>query len=527
MFKVLITGALHSEAISRLKACPDLEVDYRPDLPLDEIKRIVEPFHCIVSRSETDIGKDLIDAAKNLKVLARAAVGYGNIDVDYATEKGVLVFNTPALNTNSAAELTVGLLLAAVRKLVGAHETMKRGGWDRHRFTGTELMGKTIGLIGLGNVGHRVARFCHGFEMDVIACDPYIPDETFERHRARKVDLETLLKESDIVSIHTPKNKETTNMISAKEIAMMKDGVVIVNAARGGIVNEKDLLSALKSGKVACAGIDTWNVEPPKENPFAALDNVVMSPHIGASTDEAQYRIALAIADQVPKALQGGVVDSPVNMPQIRMFEGNLMSSYVVLCEKLGAFSAQYMDFQPKSLSCVFRGDLIKHDCQLLRLAFLKGYLNGRSLSYVSYVNAEQRAKSADLAVAQLVDPNFTGYESAVKFSFEGPDAGFEIGGVVFSGPHPRITLVDGYSYEAAPEGSFLLVRCRNKLGVLATVSNVLDRHGALIKRLDFSDSQARKRTMFMFRLAKEVPDEVVAELKSLEDVMLVRKINI
>ena len=527
MFKVLITGALHEEAINRLKACQDLDVDYRPDLPHAEILKIVEPYHCIVSRSETTIGKDMIDKALNLKVLARAAVGYGNIDVDYATSRGILVFNTPALNTNSAAELSVGLLLAAVRNIVGANEAMKAGKWDRHRFNGTELMDKTIGLVGLGNVGHRVARFCHGFEMRVIAYDPYIPDETFERHGAEKVDLDTLLRKSDIVSLHVPKNKETTGMISAKGIASMKDGVVIINAARGGIIDEKALFEALKIGKVSSAGIDTWEVEPPKDNPFATLDNVVMTPHIGASTVEAQYRIALAIAAQVPKALRGGVVDSPVNMPQIRMFEGNLMSSYVVLCEKLGSFSAQYMDFDPKAISCVFRGDLIKQDCQLLRLAFLKGYLNGIGVAYASYVNAEMRASSAGITVNQLDDPKFTAYDSAVKFVLTGASGSFEIGGVVFSGPHPRITLVDGFNYESAPEGDFLLVRCRNKLGVLATVSGVLDRHGVLIKRLDFSDSQSRKRTMFMFKAAKVVPDSVMDELMGLDDVMMARKISI
>lgn len=527
MFKALITGALHEEAIRRLRACPDIEVDYRPDLPLAEILRIVEPFHCIVSRSETDIGKELIDKAPNLKVLARAAVGYGNIDVDYATARGILVFNTPALNTNSAAELTIGLLLAAVRRIVSANESMKEGKWDRHRFTGTELMGKTIGIVGLGNVGHRVARFCHGFELRVIACDPYIPDETFQRHGAVKVDLDTLLRESDIVSVHVPKNKETSGMISAKGIASMKDGVVVLNAARGGIIDEKALLEALKSGKVACAGIDTWSVEPPKDNPFAKLDNVVMTPHIGASTVEAQLRIALAIADQVPKALRGGVVDSPVNMPQIRMFEGNLMSSYVVLCERLGSFAAQYMDFKPEGISCVFRGDLIKQDCLLLRLAFLKGYLNGIGVAYASYVNAEMRAASAGIAVNQLDDPKFTSYDSGVKFVLSCAGSSFEIGGVVFSGPHPRITLVDGFRYESAPEGDFILVRCRNKLGVLATVSSALDRHGVLIKRLDFSDSPERKRTMFMFKAAKAVPDDVLADLQALPDVLMARKISI
>jgi len=317
-------------------------------------------------------------------------------------------------------------------------------------------------------------------------------------------------------------------MIGREQINMMKDGVILVNAARGGIIKEDALLEGLKSGKVASAGIDTWMEEPIEDNQFSAFPNVVMTPHIGASTEEAQKRIALYIAEQVPRALEGGVVDSPVNMPKIRMIEGNLMSSYVVLCEKLGSFAQQFMDFEPDNLECMYRGDIINHDCTLLRLAFLRGYLSADH-KFVSYVNADQRAQSIGIKVSDFSDPSFSDYENAVKFTLtnKSSSASFNIGGVVFSGPHPRITLVDGFTYEVEPNGTFILVRCEDKMGVLSKISVVFDKHRKLITRTDFSRSKERKRTMFMFRISGNVSEDVINDLKNTEHIRMVKKIVI
>ncbi|HPO90355.1 MAG TPA: phosphoglycerate dehydrogenase [Victivallales bacterium] len=528
MKKILITGKISQNAVNKLSKYNDYKVDFKPDIGVEELKKIISIYDCLITRSETNVSRELIDIAENLKVIAVAAVGYAHIDVEYATQKGILVFNSPGLNTNSAAELTLALILACARKIIPAHKNMEKLLWDRHKFSGMELMGKTIGIIGLGNVGHRVAQFCNGLEMKVLSYDPYIPDEKFNRCRVIKSDLKTLLQNSDIISVHVPKNKETYGMIGRNEIAMMKDGVILINAARGGIIEENSLIEALKSGKVSAAGIDTWNQEPPRENPFIKLPNVVMTPHIGASTTEAQEKIAEFIADQVPKALEGGVVDAPVNMPKIRMIEGNLMSSYVVLSEKLGSFAQQFIDFTPDSLECMYRGDIIKHDCTLLRLAFLKGFL-GAIHKFVSYVNADQRAESIGIKVKDFNDPSFSDYENAVKFTFNSlkTKQSFNIGGVVFSGPHPRITLVDGFTYEVEPSGTFILVRCEDKMGVLSKISTVFDKHKKLITRTDFSHSKERKRTMFMFRLAGTVSDDVINDLKNTEYIRMVKKIVI
>ncbi len=527
MYRVLITGAIHASGVERLRAEPDLQVDFRPDLPMSEVLSSIQPYHCLIVRSETPVQRALIDAAPDLKVIAVAAVGVANVDVEYATAKGILVMNTPGKNTNSAAELAMGLLLAVMRKIVTADASMRRLGWDRHRFTGPELMGKTIGLVGLGNVGHRMARFCQGFDMRVLAYDPYIPDETFARHRVEKVDWPTLVRESDVISVHVPKTPETVGMIQADTIAAMKPGVVLINAARGGIIDESALLDALKSGKVAGAGIDTWPVEPPKVNPLAELPQVVMTPHIGASTPEAQVRVAETIAVQVPRALRGGIVDYPVNMPQIRMLEGDLMTAYTVLCEKLGLFSAQYMNFQPSHLEISYRGDIAGNDCTLLRLAFLKGYLK-RSHEYVSYVNADQRARSVGLNVTTTDVPEFRAYQSAVKFVFTGGGERSTIGGVVFSGPHPRIAVVDDFPFEIEPEGTFLAICSRDRLGVVSSIASILDSNGILINSFEFSHHNEKKRSMFLIRVGrKELPEEVVAKLREQEYITLVRKIQL
>ena len=526
MYRVLITGAIHPIGVEMLRREPDIEVDFQPDLPFERIMEIIPDYHAIISRSETDIPKKLIDRAKSLKVIARAAVGIANIDVQYATDKGILVTNTPGKNTNSAAELTMGLLLALVRKINPAHEAMGRLEWDRHRFNGIELMGKTIGIIGLGNVGHRMAKFCLGFDMRVLAYDPYIPDETFQRNRVEKVDFDTLIQESDIITVHTPKSKETIGMINREVISRMKKGVILLNAARGGIIEEKAMLAALKSGHVAGVGIDTWGVEPPKENPFRELPNVVMTPHIGASTEEAQIRVAETVASQVPRALRGEVVDYPVNMPQIRMLEGDIMTTYTVLSEKLGPFAAQFIDFEPAEIEIINRGSIAGKDCTLLRLAVLKGYLKHK-LEYVSYVNAESRAQSIGLRVRVTDDPGFTNYESAVTCAFRAPGKEMVIGGVVFTGPHPRITLIDDFPFEVEPEGTFLAIRSRDRLGVVSRIASILDEYKVLINSFEFSHSQARRLSMFLIRVGKDVNETVLEKLKSQPHITMVCKMSI
>ncbi len=524
MFKILITGSIHEIGLEMLRREKDIEIQYAPELPYTEILNKIIDFHCILTRSETAIPRELIENAPNLKVIARAAVGVGNIDVNFATEKGILVINTPGINTTSAAELTIGLLLSAMRKIVPAHSHMSELKWDRHAFTGTELMGKSIGIIGLGNVGHRVARYAKAFEMEVLAYDPYVADEVFERHHAKKCAWDELISNADVISMHVPKNEETTGMIGADEFSRMKSGVVILNSARGGVIQEKALLEALKTDKVAAAGIDTWEIEPPIENPFRDFPQVVMSPHVGASTKEAQKRIAESVATQIPRALRGEVVDFPVNMPSGQVIGSGPVSSYTSLAEKLGVFSSQYVEFTPTHLEIIYRGKLAKHDGTLLRLCFLKGLLQSRQ-EYVSYVNADHQAENVGLHVEEHEDPGFTDYESALKCILSASGKEFAIGGVVFSGPHPRITLINSFVCEFEAEGTILATTNQDRPGMVGILGTCLGKHGCNIDQFQLARNTRGGEALSLIRVDDDLPAEVVEEILSQEGITSACKI--
>lgn len=524
MYRILITGAIHPIGVEKLTQETDLEVDFRPDLPMNQILEIIDQYHCLITRSETPIQKELIDRATNLKVIVRAAVGVANIDIQYATEKGILVTNTPGKNTNSAAELTLGIILALIRKIPNAHQTIKDGGWNRHAFNGIELQDKTIGIIGLGNVGHRVAKFAHGFDMKVLAYDPYLSSEAFERHRVKQVDLDTLVRESDFISVHTPKTQETIGILSAENIAKMKKGVILVNAARGGIIDEDALYAGLTSGHIAGAAIDTWNVEPVKDSPLRNLPNIIMTPHIGATTIEAQVRIAETVAIQTPRALRGEIVDYPVNMPQISMIEGKPMTAYTVLAERLGSFACQFIDFAPSQLKIIYRGSLAKHDCSLLRLAFLKGFLK-HTHDFVSYVNAEQCAENNGLQITEEQDAGFVDYESALKFELNCKDNSFKIGGVVFSGPHPRLTYINDYLFETDTNGTVLVTKNIDCPGMVGVIGTALGKHGVNIDAFNLARNIKGGEAMALIKVDNDITEESLENLRRRENITFVKKI--
>lgn len=525
--RVLITGALHPLAFQILRAARDVAADYHPDLPYAQILERIGEYHALISRSETNVTRELIDRGRKLKVIARAAVGVGNIDVDYATERGILVVNTPGKNTNSAAELTFSLLLAVVRNLIPAHQNMLGLRWDRHRFTGRELAGKTIGIIGLGNVGHRVARFARGFEMEVLAYDPYISDEVFEKHGARKVALDRLLADSDVVTVHVPKTRETTGMIGAQEIARMKPGIIVLNTARGGVIEESALLAALRSGRVSAAGIDTWEEEPPKANPFRELPNVAMTPHIGASTEEAQRRIAESVSEQVIRALRDEVVDFPVNMPRLKVLTSPRVKTYTVLAEKLGRFAVQALEFNPRHVRIVYRGELNREEGSLARRAFLRGFLGHASDEVVTFVNAEAKAAARGIQVEEADDPGFKDYQSAVKVIVSDHERSFVIGGVVFGEGNYRLSLVNSFTFEVVPDGHILTMVNRDQPGVIGKVGTILGEHGVNISEFELSRNRRGGEAMAVIRVDEAVDKAVLDQLRALPFIVSLRRIEI
>ncbi|MES2745999.1 MAG: phosphoglycerate dehydrogenase [Bdellovibrionota bacterium] len=525
--KVLITGALHPVALEGLAKIDNLDVVYLPDATFAEFQSQLKDTQVLVSRSETDVNRELIDAAPNLKLIARAAVGVGNIDLDYATEKGILVMNTPGKNTNSAAELTVGLMLSMFRRLPEAQQTLKTGGWDRHRFTGLELRGKKVGIVGLGNVGHRVAKFCHGFDCEVFAYDPYISPDIFKKHEATQItSLVELASKVDILTLHVPKTKETTGMIDREILKALGTKGYLVNAARGGIVLEKDLLWALDNKLIAGAAIDTFETEPKPNAALIKHDNVYCSPHIGASTLEAQIAIGQTVADQIGKALEGGVVDYHVNLPEVGVIDQPIMKAYSTLAEKLGSLVGQILDFNPQSVQFQYRGDISELDNSIIRLSWMKGYLNKVVDDYVSFVNVGRHMDRLGIKVDEKIDPGFSSYNSALKILVRGAQGQqMTVGGVVFENRHLRLTLINDFHFEVEPTGNMLLIGNHDRPGVIGDVGQYLAKSNVNISGFNLSRNVKGGMAMAVVSIDQTLSPQNLKDLKSLPNVEVAKAI--
>ena len=525
--KILITGALHESAMKLFRSRVNFDVAYHPDCDRESLLRLIEDANVLVTRSETDVDKTVIDAAKNLKVVARAAVGVGNIDIAYASDRGILVINCPGKNTNSAAELTLGLMLAMFRKIPQAHLKVKSGGWDRHAFTGRELRGKRIGIVGLGNVGHRVAKFAKGFDMEVSAYDPYIAPQIFDQHGVKRIgSLKDLAAQVDVLSFHVPLNKETKFMATKDILSAMPRGSWVVNAARGGIYRETDIIELLKSRHLAGLGVDTFEVEPNVNPELLALENVWCTPHIGASTEEAQIAIGETVFDQVVKAIDGGVVDYPVNLPQVGVIQDKRVKSYAVLAEKLGSLAGQIVAFNPSSAEISYRGDIAGVEPSLIRLSFLKGYVSRVVNDYVSFVNVEKHAQRLGLMVRDRADPQFDGYRSALKISLAGSDGEtLQVGGIVFDDQISRLSLINDYYFEAEPSGHMLLVENNDKPGVIGDLGHFLALKNVNIATFELSRNRRGGKAMAVIRTDEEVSSQDHSEMSGIRNILKVQRV--
>lgn len=521
--KILITGALHPTAVEAFRNQEHFDINYLPDLARDQLMEKIGEAHVLVTRSETNIDRQVIEKGTNLKVIGRAAVGVGNIDIPFATEKGILVINTPGKNTNSAAEMTMALLLSMFRKVPDAHQKVKSGGWDRHQFTGRELRHKRIGLVGIGHVGHRVAKFCRGFDMEVFGYDPYVGPGVFTRNNVTRVDsLMELAEKVDVLSVHVPLNKETNGMVDLDVLSRMKKGSWVVNAARGGVICETSILEMLEKGHIAGAAIDTWDNEPHPNEKLVKAEGVYVAPHVGASTEEAQRAIGETIVAQIIKAVEGGVVDYPVNLPQIGVVDNPLMKPYTVLAEKLGSFAAQVLEFNPTEVEISYRGDLAgDQDYSLIKLGFEKGYAAVAVDTYVSYVNAQRHFDALGIQIIEAQDPDFSGYRSAIKMKISGQKGEtLTVGGIVFDHEYPRISLVNDFYFEVDPNGNYIIMENEDKPGVIGAVGTLLASAEINIDSFDLARNKKGGRAMAMIKIDGELLIETKRKLSGLNHVV-------
>ncbi len=523
--RVLVTEQLSEQGLELLRK--DFQVDMRPDLARAGLAAEIAPYDALIIRSATRVTADVFDAAANLKVVARAGIGLDNVDVDAATRRGVMVVNAPQSNVISAAEQTLALLLAQARNIPQAHGALKSGAWERARWEGVELAGKTIGVVGLGRVGALVASRAAGFGMRVIAYDPYVSGE---RAKEMGVDampsLEALLVQADFVTIHLPRTPETEGLIGAHELDLMKQGARLVNTARGGIVDEEALAKALECGHLGGAALDVFAVEPTTESPLFSYDSVVVTPHLGASTKEAQDKAGTTVAEMVRLALKGEFVPYAVNV-SAGAEVAEVVRPFVPLAERLGGLVAGLAEGGVRSIVASYLGRIAEHDTRVLTLAALKGIL-GRSVNEpVSFVNAPMLARDRGLVVSEMRSTVSQDYVSLISLRADTDEGPISMQGTIIGKTSERIVEVDGFDIEVAPAEHMVFFTYRDRPGIIGKVGTILGDHGINIATMDVGRKAEAGDAIMCITVDTAVPPHVLASIGEAIDASRLRAISL
>ncbi len=528
MVKILVSDPLSEEGIKILKEVKDFQVDIKTDLKPDELKAIIKEYHALIVRSATKVTRDIINAASQLKVIGRAGVGLDNVDLEASTNKGIIVMNTPAGNTISTAEHTMSMILALSRNIPAADFSLKAGEWKRSKFMGVELYGKTLGVVGLGRIGTEVSKRALSFGMKVIAYDPFLSKEVANHLGIEVVELAELFTQSDYISVHTPLTDETRHLISDKEFVMMKDGVRIVNCARGGIINEVALLKALDSGKVAGAALDVFEKEPPdSQSPLLKHKNVVLTPHLGASTEEAQVNVAIEVCQSVRDALLDKGIRNAANFPCLAVEVCQLLQPYINLAEKLGLLAGQLFEGRVSELKINYTGEIIKHDISPLTMAIVKGLLSPILQETVNYINAKNLAKERGIKILELKsekEEDFTNLIS-VEVAIEGKHR--KVAGTLFTNNEPRIVNVDGLYVEAIPQGYMLFLENWDKPGVIGGLGTLMGKNGINIAGMTFGRDKPGGKAVSALNIDSAVSSHALDEIKKLDNILSVKLVKL
>jgi D-3-phosphoglycerate dehydrogenase len=513
--KVIVTEKLAREGLLLLEKDPRVEVDVKLGLSKDELIAVIGDYDAIITRSATKVDKDVLAAGKKLKIVARAGVGIDSVDVEYASAQGVIVLNAPFGNTNSVAEHTFALLLGLCRNIPKADASLKRGEWNRSALAGSELKGKVAGVIGLSKVGGRVAARFQAFECEVIGCDPFISEKRAQDLGVRLVSHEEIYKTADIITLHIPKTKETANMIGEKELAMMKDGVLIVNTARGGIIDEEALLKALESGKVGGAAIDVWSEEPPKSDTVKKLiahDRVVSVPHLGASTNEAQINVAVDVAREIIRYLDEQPLENAVNIPRFDLSLMDQMRPFLRLVNIMGEFVIQLIEANINKVTFSYEGNIAENDTAPITVCGLAALLNKKVEQDVNMVNAKMVADNMGIVVEEIKSSQQGPFSSMLTITIEGPGEKRIISGTQFEGI-PRIVKLRDFQVDFAPEEHMLILSYQDRPGMIGRIGMILGQHDINIAAMNLGRREKKGEAMVILSLDSAVPSFVVEEI--------------
>jgi D-3-phosphoglycerate dehydrogenase len=525
--KVLISDPLSNKGLEILGKAKGLQYDIKSGLPPEELKKIIPEYDAIIVRSETKLKAEIIEAGDRLKVIGRAGIGLDNVDLPAATKKGIVVMNTPQENAIAAAEHTIAMMLSISRKIPQATSSMKAGKWEKKKFMGVELYNKTLGIIGIGVIGSIVADRARGLKMKVVTYDPYISREVAEKKGVDLVSFDELMSRSDFITVHTPLTDETRNLINKNTFRKMKDGVILINCARGGIINEKDLYDAIKEGKVAGAALDVFEKEPAIGNPLFELEQVISTPHLGASTGEAQENVSIAIAQQIVDYLLLGEARNAVNIPMVSPDILPFLRPYLRLGEKLGSFLGQISNYAIDEVLIEYHGEVIEYGTKPITIAVLKGLLTPFVGETVNFVNAQVMAKERGMRLTESTSTEAEDFASLIAITTRSKMEQHYIAGTLFGRKELRIVKLNDFFIEAIPEGYILLVNNYDRPGVIGNIGTALGTRNINIATMQFGRDRMGGNAISLLHLDAPLPTGMLGEILRLPNIISVRQIQL
>ncbi|MDO8420615.1 MAG: phosphoglycerate dehydrogenase [Parvibaculum sp.] len=518
MPKVLISDDLSPAAVQIFKD-RGIEVDVKVGLDKDELLKIIGGYDGLAIRSATKVTPTIIDAAKKLKVVGRAGIGVDNVDLPAATAKGIIVMNTPFGNSITTAEHAIAMMFALARDIPQANASTHAGKWEKSKFMGVEVTAKTLGIIGCGNIGGIVAERAIGLKMKVIAFDPFLTPERAEDLGVEKVELDDLLARADFITLHTPMTPQTKNILNAANLAKTKKGVRIINCARGGLIVEADLKAAIESGHVAGAALDVFEVEPAKTNILFGMEQIIGTPHLGASTNEAQENVALQVAEQMADYLLDGAITNSINVPSISAEEAPKLTPFAELAQQLGSFAGQLTEEGITEVTLEFEGDVAQMNTRVLTNAALTGLLKPQ-LEDVNTVSAPVIAKERGIQVSEVKREQRGAYETYIRLTVKTEKREKSVAGTVFSGGKPRLIQIKGVNMEAALGKHMLYVTNQDKPGFIGALGSILAKAEINIANFNLGREAAGGNAICLVEVDGAVPDAVIAEIQALPHVV-------
>ena len=527
MIKILVSDKLSEEGLKILESVKEFQVDVKTELKPEELKGIIKDYEALLVRSATKVTKDIIDAASKLKVIGRAGVGLDNVDLGAATQKGIIVMNTPAGNTISTAEHAFSMILALSRNIPQASASTKKGEWKRSKFMGVELYAKTLGIVGFGRIGKEVAKRALSFGMQVLAYDPFLSKEIAESLGIKVVELKELFEHSDYITVHTPLTEETKHMISGPQFAIMKKGVRVINCARGGIIDEEALVEAIKEGKIAGAAFDVFEKEPVSpDNELLKLDNVIVTPHLGASTEEAQVNVAIEVAEIVRDALLGKGIRNAANYPCLEAEACKVLNPYISLAEKIGSFSAQLVEGRFQEIDISYSGEIAAYDLSSLAMGICKGLLYPILKETVNFVNAVSLAKERGIKIKEGKSSKEEEFVNLIKLSLKTDKETRVVWGTLSGNKQARIVKIDEYYMELCPVGEMIFIQNWDVPGIIGHLGSTIGGCGINIAAMTFGRDKQGGRAVSVLNVDSVISGDVLEKIRKIENVLEAKPIR-